>query len=326
MQAVKRSEPTGRKRRADGYRQPDGGVPGARSPKRAGSRKASRPARRSTPVADAARAAPAPRARGVPSSAGRTRSHTRDDVRSEAPIYVWMADELREAIRSGKYGPGDRLPSERALAARYRVARMTAREALMLLQATGLVYREDRRGCFVAAPRLRYDPRRHVNTFRLIASAGREARGVVLDRSRLPATDTLARLLGCAGGELTYLVRSITELDGRRVCYEENHLLASAVPRFLEREYWEPITDFLREAYRVRTEQVGFRARSVGLHGLVAKTLGVAPGTPGWFLCRIKKARGEARVVQVDHDFWLADALEIATGRVPDLEDRPGSA
>lgn len=50
-----------------------------------------------------------------------------------------IAGMVRRDIADGRYGPRDRLPSERALADRYRVARGTVRDALGQLAAQGLV-------------------------------------------------------------------------------------------------------------------------------------------------------------------------------------------
>jgi GntR family transcriptional regulator len=49
-----------------------------------------------------------------------------------------IAKDLRAAIRSGTYKPGDRLPSEAALMSNYGVARMTARHGLSMLKDEGL--------------------------------------------------------------------------------------------------------------------------------------------------------------------------------------------
>lgn len=64
-----------------------------------------------------------------------------------------MAHELRAAIQSGEFPPGAKLPSERALAAQYNVARNTAREAIRLLADEGLVTAEHGRGVFVRSKR-----------------------------------------------------------------------------------------------------------------------------------------------------------------------------
>lgn len=58
---------------------------------------------------------------------------------SEAPRASAIAERLREQILSGKYGPGERLPSERELAERSGVHRSCAREALKRLAQEGFV-------------------------------------------------------------------------------------------------------------------------------------------------------------------------------------------
>src|SRR5690606_19012731 len=49
-----------------------------------------------------------------------------------------IADDLRHQITTGSIQPGERLPSEAGLAARYRVSTVTLRRALALLQGEGL--------------------------------------------------------------------------------------------------------------------------------------------------------------------------------------------
>lgn len=66
-----------------------------------------------------------------------------------------VAAALRAAIAAGELRPGDKLPSERELAATHQVARNTAREAVRQLAESGLVTAQHGRGVFVrAAPRL----------------------------------------------------------------------------------------------------------------------------------------------------------------------------
>jgi DNA-binding GntR family transcriptional regulator len=65
------------------------------------------------------------------------------------PQYRRIAAELRATIESGELRPGDALPSESALAARYGVARDTVRHALAELQGAGLVEAVHGKGRFV---------------------------------------------------------------------------------------------------------------------------------------------------------------------------------
>jgi GntR family transcriptional repressor for pyruvate dehydrogenase complex len=65
-----------------------------------------------------------------------------------------IADQLREAIASGVWNPGDRLPPEWQLAQTYGVSRGTVREALRLVAANNLInsVRGAAGGTFVVVP------------------------------------------------------------------------------------------------------------------------------------------------------------------------------
>jgi len=60
-------------------------------------------------------------------------------VVEQRKLYVQIADQLRELIRTGDAKPGQQLPSERELAQSLGVSRPTVREALIALEVAGLV-------------------------------------------------------------------------------------------------------------------------------------------------------------------------------------------
>jgi GntR family transcriptional repressor for pyruvate dehydrogenase complex len=53
-------------------------------------------------------------------------------------LYQQVASTIMASIASGKYKPGERLPSERDLAAAFKVSRPTIREAMIALEIRGL--------------------------------------------------------------------------------------------------------------------------------------------------------------------------------------------
>jgi GntR family transcriptional regulator len=79
-----------------------------------------------------------------------------------------VAAALRAAIEAGELAEGDKLPSERQLAAAHGVARNTAREAVRQLAEAGLVTAHHGRGVFVRhKPRLmRFGQRRYSKKLR----------------------------------------------------------------------------------------------------------------------------------------------------------------
>jgi GntR family transcriptional regulator len=77
--------------------------------------------------------------------------------RSTWPLYLQIAEELREQIMNEELAPGARLPSEHSLMETYDASRQTIRKAIAELKTEGLLDAEQGRGVFVRsrAPILR---------------------------------------------------------------------------------------------------------------------------------------------------------------------------
>lgn len=65
------------------------------------------------------------------------------------PLYVQVADHLRQAIRAGEFPVGSKVPSRRQLSERFRVSAVTAAQAVSLLKSEGVVVGYQGRGTFV---------------------------------------------------------------------------------------------------------------------------------------------------------------------------------
>lgn len=124
------------------------------------------------------------------------------------PGYREIAAELRAAIERGDYRPGDRLPTEHELAARYGVNRGTANRALDLLRRDGLVESARALGTRVAEPPVRLpigrygavvDPARpdaHLGPWETAcARQGIAGRVDIVSVNREPAAGRVAELL-----------------------------------------------------------------------------------------------------------------------------------
>ena len=75
-------------------------------------------------------------------------------------IYVQLMKSLKEKMIHGEYRIGDKLDSERVMAAQYGINRMTVRNALKALEEEGYVKAYRGRGTFVA--RIPEEPSRKI--------------------------------------------------------------------------------------------------------------------------------------------------------------------
>ncbi|GAA3883265.1 GntR family transcriptional regulator [Saccharothrix violaceirubra] len=139
--------------------------------------------------------------------------------------------QLRRFLESlvAELGPGVLLPSERVLAQRYGVARMTVRQELDRLAAEGVVVRRPRHGTFVAEP-----ARAAVD---LVASFTDHARGLgltpgarVLCARVEPADEPVAGRLGLAPGSPVLLLVRLRTADDVPMALERTCLSVERFP------------------------------------------------------------------------------------------------
>lgn len=154
------------------------------------------------------------------------------------PKYQRIANALKAAIRSGEYGPGDRVPGENDLMATYEVARMTARQALGVLQSEGLVEARKGAGVFVRAFRIRR--RRGIQRLaqeqwgsgRSVWSADVDDRQPVVDQievSEQEADGRIADALGISPGARVWVRSRRFVLEGKPVLFATSYLPSELV-------------------------------------------------------------------------------------------------
>jgi GntR family phosphonate transport system transcriptional regulator len=89
------------------------------------------------------------------------------------PLWSLIATTLRSEISAGLYRPGDRLPTETALARRFGVNRHTVRHALSGLIEDGTITTRRGAGAFVSRAPTEYPLGRRVRFHQNLAAAGR---------------------------------------------------------------------------------------------------------------------------------------------------------
>src|SRR5689334_14108426 len=67
-----------------------------------------------------------------------------------SPLYQQIKDLILRSLQAGEWKPGEAIPSEMDLAARFRVSQGTVRKAIDELAAENLVVRRQGKGTFVA--------------------------------------------------------------------------------------------------------------------------------------------------------------------------------
>lgn len=162
-----------------------------------------------------------------------------------------ICQTLRRYIGSGQLGAGQQLPAERALSERFATTRITIKEALSSLEADGLIYRAERRGWFVAPPRLTYDPAIHTHFHQWIGEQQRTAETRVLAHGSELASSELCRWMGLEPFTPLYEIRRQRLIDGRPVLHVSHHLLASRFPDIASAPLASSLTELYQQRYGI---------------------------------------------------------------------------
>jgi GntR family transcriptional regulator len=206
--------------------------------------------------------------------------------------------------------PGTRLPSERKLAERYGVARMTVRQAISSLAAKGMVRRARGQGTFVAPPRLT-QPATLTSFTEDMAARGMRARSLVLVQEVVPASAIVAERLELPVNEPVIRLERIRFGDGDPVAVERAHLPAE---RFagLERANLErnSLYRILTERWNCALDSSEQRVAAVALAPAEAHLLRTENGRPALRIERVTRDTGQ-RPVEYVRSLYRGDRYEL---------------
>jgi GntR family transcriptional regulator len=189
---------------------------------------------------------------------------------------------LLDLISSGALRPGDRLGTERELAARLSVSRSTLRQVLAVLAQAGTVRRVPGRtgGTFVAHTKVDRDLSVIVGLPEYLRRQGFAAGTRVLSATIAAVGEQAAAQLGLPAGALVLDITRIRLADSIPISLERVQLPAETFPGLLEEPLGGSIYELLESRYGIRPADVVEHLEVVGASADEASLLGVAPGTP----------------------------------------------
>lgn len=148
------------------------------------------------------------------------------------PLYLRLRRWIDVAIARGDLRPGDALPSERELAFRVNVSRVTVRKALQQLVREGVLVQRHGSGTFVA-PRTRRVEQSlsQLTSFAEdMARRGIDVRSDWLDRGLYYASPEETVVLGLSPGERVARLARLRWSDGKPLAIERASLGAEILP------------------------------------------------------------------------------------------------
>jgi GntR family transcriptional regulator len=196
------------------------------------------------------------------------------------PLYKQIKELLLDGLRGGEWRPGDAIPSEIELAARYRVSQGTVRKAIDELAGDNLLVRRQGKGTFVAS---HGEPQVRFRFLRLAPDAGGPvaAERKLLDFRRARASAEIARLLELRTGDSMIVLTRLLLFSGDPVVLEEvwlpaglfRGLTAAAIT-----EHKGALYNLFETQYGTRMVRAEEKLKARSADAETAKLLAVQPG------------------------------------------------
>lgn len=157
------------------------------------------------------------------------------DRGSYEPAYVQLVNILRRQIASGRFLPGDRLPSEAELCQSYQVSPMTVRRAINILSDQGVVVTAQGRGTFVKPLELGAATF-HLQQLQSSYCTEDVATVKLLEARTTPSDARVARKLAISPGERVIYIRRLLLLKGEPTIYHREYLIYDPALPIVEAE------------------------------------------------------------------------------------------
>jgi GntR family transcriptional regulator len=225
------------------------------------------------------------------------------------PLYLQLKRRIEDAVRRGDIKPGDALPSERDLAARVDMSRVTVRKAVQHLVREGVLVQRHGSGTYVAPQpnRVEQSLSQLTSFTEDMARRGMTVRSVWLDRGiyapspeetvtlGLSAADNVARVARLRISGETPLAIERAALSARIL--PDPQAIGTSLYRHLEKSGNRP----------VRAIQ---RIRAASLEEEDAKLLQVSPGVASLQIERISYL-ASGRVVEFTRSIYRGDTYDF---------------
>jgi GntR family transcriptional regulator len=202
-----------------------------------------------------------------------------------SPLYQQIKGLILQGLQSGEWKPGEGIPSEMELAARYRVSQGTVRKAIDELANHNLLVRRQGKGTFVATHAEQQVQYRFLKLMPDLGQPRREgpAQRKIIDCKRLRANAEIGRSLALRTGDAVLQVRRVLSFAGVPTILEDLWLPGAPFKGLTaERlsDYHGPMYALFETAFGVRMVRAEEKIKAVVPDDAQCKLLEIKSHTP----------------------------------------------
>jgi GntR family transcriptional regulator len=231
------------------------------------------------------------------------------------PQYAKIANDLRDQIKDGTYGPGALLPSRNEIAAMYGVSAITARDALSLLSHEGYARAIRGRGHIVRRkrPRLTVAGRLYGGNTR---REGTELQLHQLDVYQEAPPDNIALPLETGADTLVWVRRAVfaATADRQPIQIHVSWLTGLSDDSAAVLRNADPMTPWPEAVQQITGRSISTvlqNTRARGANPFEAKTFGIPDGTTA-FVSHLTTYDTNRRPIEHSRYTWPTDAVRMS--------------
>ena len=215
-----------------------------------------------------------------------------------SPLYLQIKGLIMQSLESAEWRPGEAIPSEIELAARYKVSQGTVRKAIDELAAEKHLLRRQGKGTFVAT---HDEARAQFRFLRLMPDEGEQEWPVsrLLDCKRARASAEIARLLELRAGDGVVVIRRVLSFADEPTVFEQIFLpgaLFRNLSAAIFNEYKGSMYKLFETEFGTRMIRAEEKIRAVAADATAAELLRVAADAPLLCVERVAFSYGEKPV------------------------------
>jgi GntR family transcriptional regulator, phosphonate transport system regulatory protein len=200
---------------------------------------------------------------------------------AQESLWSVIAAKLTQEIAAGHYRPGDKLPTEAALATRFGVNRHTVRRALASLSDRGLVHSRQGAGVFVAQRPTVYPLGRRVRFHQNVLAAGQTPSRRISHNETRPCNVDEAKALRLRVGDAVNVVEGVSLADNQPIATFRSVFPATRFPSLIRHlQETQSITLALAASGLTDYTRAETRLTAQLADPVLALALGVRPGAP----------------------------------------------
>jgi GntR family transcriptional regulator len=226
-----------------------------------------------------------------------------------SPLYRQIKGLITGSLQSGEWKPGEAIPSEMELAARFKVSQGTVRKAIDELATENLLVRRQGKGTFVAT---HAEERTQTRFLRLVPDDGvpEDRTRRFLDCRRMRAPAEIARALDLKSGDAAIQVKRLLSYRGTPVVLDDIWLPGALFKGLTA----ERLSDYSGPLYRLFEAEFGVpmiraeeKIRAVAADAEAAALLQVPVGAPLLSVERLSHTYGD-RPVEVRRGLYNTES------------------